>query len=257
MTSPRTPRRALTTLSTALAAVLLTGCIPTLVSDDPSSPPPTPTSSAPSPTASTPTPDPALERAGRQLTAAEAKSALPPLQKGSRQQSSDVTAYNRKSDPEDCVDVLRLGYQGRHLKEARVVDAAHNWTRGTGDATVGYSTSVESHSRAVGSTMLDRAGSALSGCGTFALYGQDKDGPIDLRLEAQPRSVAPLGEQTFAVRIITTEQINGKPRKFYLDQLVVRIGNNLVEVTQATFDESVDMTRLEELAGDIITELER
>ncbi|WP_282070530.1 hypothetical protein [Janibacter hoylei] len=97
-----------------LTALALAGCIPTLAQDDPSSSPP---ASSTAPTA------PQHERAGRELTQADAEAALPDLPQGAQERSTEVTASHRKTDPESCLEVLRIGPTYDELAESRVASA--------------------------------------------------------------------------------------------------------------------------------------
>lgn len=239
-------------LTTALT-LALAGCIPTLVSDDATSasPPPLTTSSAPA----SPTTPPDLVRAGRQLDETEAKALLPPTPKGIKEQPPQPPSTQRSSDPKECVDVLRLGWHARKLAQSRVARATRGWT--AAKSSNHHDFKIQSYSRPVGPALLDKAGSALSTCSSFALIGRDSGGSFDLRLLTEPRSVTPIGEQTFAVRVITFDQFKGQTKRVYVDYLLFRVGNNIVEVSHTTLDKSLGMEDLEKSAADILAKMKK
>lgn len=245
--------RGLTCLATSL--LLLTGCGDLPFASSPSATAPTPVPT-PEPVTSSPTTDPRLERAGRQLDEAQAEAALAGLPRSAKP-GPEPSAQYRKTDPKPCIDVLRLGWYATNLKRSRTVAVTRGWTQGKGTGLQAHNVRIESHSRPVGANLLDQAGAALAGCDSFSLTGRDEAGPIDLRLLAEPRTTATLGDQTFAVRITTFGEIGGRQTRIYADYLVVRVGHSLITLTQTSTDEASDMTTLERHAEDIISRLAR
>ena len=223
--------------------VPLTGCDTPFGGSDPS--PSRPASSSPSPEA---------KGAGRQVTDEQAKAALPTRPEGATAASTTSTSDDRETDPEECLDILRLGPEETALRKVRVANATQSWS--TRSPVVTHTFRVDSYSRPVGSTLLDRAGAAMGNCQAFSLIGTDDDGPFDLRVLAEPRALSTIGEQNFAVRIISFAQENGKTSRVYLDYVVVRQGHNLVEVTSAHRVEGRGFGELEKSAQDILDKLE-
>lgn len=245
--------RGLICLATSL--VLLTGCGDLPFAPTPSATAPTP-APTPEPVTSSPTTDPRLGRAGRQLDEARAEAALAGLPR-SAEPGPEPSAQYRTTDPKPCADVLRLGWYATNLKRSRTVALSRGWTQGTGARLRVHDVRIESHSRPVGATLLDQAGTALAGCDSFSLTGRDEAGPIDLRLLAEPRTASTFGEQTFAVRITTFGEVRGQQTRIYADYLVVRVGHSLITLTQTSTDASSDMATLERHAADIVSRLER
>ncbi|WP_114203533.1 hypothetical protein [Janibacter anophelis] len=248
----RTRRTALTTTGLAAAlALALTGCVTPfdLGGDEPTS---TTTPATPTSPSSTTTSPP--DGAGRQLTQEEAEAALPPRPKGSTTLTVESTASERKTDPPECLDVLRIGEERDTLVEARVANATRGWAQR--DPRLQWTHTVESYDRPAGSTLLDRAGAAMGGCSAFSLTGTDADGFFDLRVLAEPRAVSPLGEQSYAARLTTFRQVDGRSERIYLDYIVVRDGHNHIEVTRSQSDETAGFAPLEERAEEILRGLE-
>lgn len=235
----------------ALTCLVLSGCV------TPFAPERTPTAPSTTSTSPVPPPDPGLERAGRELTRDEAEAALPPLPKGATEQPSDTGAEQRTSDPAECVDVLRLGWHYRNLRQQRASQANLSWSEGTGDALRTISVSITSVTRPVGPGILTAAGEAAGGCATFSLYGRDELGDFDLRLLTEPRTISPVGEQAFAVRVTTFDRVGGKTTRVHIDQMSYRVGHNLVTVQQVGTDESLTMEPVEQLAADVLARLEQ
>ena len=236
-------------LTAALAAVALplTGCAP-FASDEPTSPTTT-TSSTPS--SSSPT---AETGEGRQLTEAEATAALPTRPKGALDVAPQSDPEGRTTDPAECLDVMRIGAEAESLRAVRVVHATRTWR--TADPATTYGFEIDSHSRPVGPTLLDRAGAAMADCSAFSLTGSDDAGHFDLRVLAEPRTVSTLGEQSYGARLITFDQVDGKSVRVYLDYVVVRAGNNLVEVNSVHLDKDRSIAELETHAAQILQDLQ-
>ena len=160
MSRPASPRRITAGLAAALT-IPLAGCIPTLATDDPSSS---------SPSSSSANIGPQHERAGRELTQADAEAALPDLPQGAQERSTEVTASHRKTDPESCLEVLRIGPTYDELAESRVASAKTAWyvqTDGGRQINVG----IDSFPDEIGPDLLDRAGAALGECSSFSMRG--------------------------------------------------------------------------------------
>lgn len=96
----------------------------------------------------------------------------------------------------------------------------------------------------------------MGGCSAFSLTGTDDDGFFDPRVLAEPRAVAPLGEQSYAARLTTFRQVDGRSERIHLDYIVVREGHNYIEVTRSQSDETAGFAPLEERAEVILRGLE-
>lgn len=236
-------------LTAALAAVALplTGCAP-FASDEPTSPT---TTTSPTPSSSSPT---AETGEGRQLTEAEAEAALPARPEGAEDVAPQSDPEGRATDPAECLDVMRIGDEAESLRTVRVAHAKRTWR--TNDPATTYGFEIDSHSRPVGPTLLDRAGAAMADCSAFSLTGRDHAGHFDLRVLAEPRTVSTLGEQSYGARLITFDQVDGKSVRVYLDYVVVRAGNNLVEVNSVHLDEDRGLAELETHAAQILEDLQ-
>lgn len=234
----------------ALTCLVLTGCATPFGPEG--------TSATPAPaTSSAPPSDPALERAGRQLTDEEAEAALPPLPAGATRQPSTTGSEHRTTDPAECVDVLRIGWHYRNLLQHRAGQASIDWSEGTGEDLVSLTVRVTSLTRPVGPAILTAAGEAAGGCGSFSLHGRDERGEFDMRLLTEPRTISPLGEQTFALRVTTFDSVGGKTTRIHLDQMSYRVGHNLVTIQQVSSDDDRSMEQVERLAGDVLARLEQ
>ncbi|QBF47345.1 hypothetical protein [Janibacter limosus] len=242
---PRT-RSSAVALAGALAAVALplTGCTP-FASDEPT------TTTSPTPSSSSPT---AETGEGRQLTEAEAEAALPARPEGAEDVAPQSDPEGRATDPAECLDAMRIGDEAESLRTVRVAHAKRTWR--TNDPATTYGFEIDSHSRPVGPTLLDRAGAAMADCSAFSLTGRDHAGHFDLRVLAEPRTVSTLGEQSYGARLITFDQVDGKSVRVYLDYVVVRAGNNLVEVNSVHLDEDRGLAELETHAAQILEDLQ-
>ena len=246
---PRT-RSSLMGLAGALAAAVLplAGCVTPFASDEPTS---QTTTTSPTPSASSPT---AETGEGRQLTEAEAEAALPARPEGAEDVAPQSDPEGRTTDPAECLDVMRIGDEADSLRTVRVAHAKRTWR--TKDPATTYGFEIDSHSRPVGPTLLDRAGAAMADCSAFSLTGRDHAGHFDLRVLAEPRTVSTLGEQSYGARLITFDQVDGKSVRVYLDYVVVRAGNNLVEVNSVHLDEDRGLAELETHAAQILEDLQ-
>lgn len=218
---------------TALA-LPLAGCVTPFGSDDPAS------------TAKDP---------GRQLTLEEVEDALPQVPVGAEVARLDPQPTDLRTDPTECLEVLRSGESATELRSAEVATARRGWAA-SAPAGSEVTVSVTSYSRPVGGAVLDQAGSAMSSCSDFDYTGQSDGHPFELHLRSQPRTVDPIGEQTFAARITAVEMIGGQERKVFIDQLVVRSGHNLLRLSHSHWDESATHAVLETNARTMLTSLE-
>lgn len=194
-------------------------------------------------------------RAGRQLTQAEVDAVVPTVPVDATASDDEVNARDLDSDPDECLDVLLLGETATDLKGFRVASTRRSWTVPQDDY-LEYSITVSTHSRPIGPELLDRAGSAMSSCDAFPYTGQDERGPFDLRVLTDPRTVQNFGDQTFANRITSHVMVDGQSTPLYLDQLVVRIGHNLLRATQYHADSARTFADLEGFIDQMVKDLE-
>lgn len=236
------------------AAITLTGCsLPFAGDGDDASSPPSSSSAGPDPT---PTED--LGRAGRQLTDQEVEQALPTTPDGYTR-DEQPRSTQRRTDPETCLDLLRLGWQGRNANQKRTARADGHWYTNGNDVETyhAYSATVATHSEAVSPHLLRRAGEALGQCDSFSLTGVTSGASFDDRVLTESIQVRNIGEQTFAVRLISFVQVNGKTHRLYLDTLDFRVGHNLVSVQSVSYQEDHDPDRLETMAQRILDDLKK
>ncbi|WP_435201807.1 hypothetical protein [Janibacter sp. GS2] len=239
---------------TTVTALAVAGCVGPLAGDDPSSPPSSSSASqgtTPSPTRSTD-----FGRAERELTDAEAKQVLPERPADATPNES-ATVKQRRTDPEVCIDLLRLGWQGRTAKTMRTAYAESDYFTDADDLETyqGYTLSVSSHSSPVSPGLLSRAGDALGQCEAFAFTGTSAGSSFDDRILAEGLPVRNIGEQTFAVRLTSFVTLKGRTHRIYLDHLDVRVGHNLVSVRSASYRESNGTEELEKKAQEILDNL--
>lgn len=198
----------------------------------------------------TPAPDP-----GRQLTEQEARDALPEVPATDEARPEGAEPHDLEADPPECLDVLRAGEAADELTSTRVVRESRGWLSSSppdSDMTV----TIASYSSPVDPAILDRAGAALSSCESFDYRGVDADGTsFDLDMYAEPRTVEPIGDQTFADRITMKQKIDGVRTTVYIDQLVMRIGHTLVTVSQIHFDVELSTRKLEKYAAEVLESL--
>lgn len=229
--------RARTAAALAATTLALGGCgITPFGSDD------TTTAAAPDP--------------GRQLTDREAEQALPEVPVGAEAAPVQPEAQDLETSPSQCLDVLRGGQQGDELKATEVVHARRAWSADQPSGSQ-YTVSIGSHSEPIDSQTLDTAGAAMSTCATFTFSGRDATGTFETTMQSQPRTVAPVGDQTFAARITIVEVIGGQERKIFIDQLVVRVGHNLLRVNHTHWDESSGHEPLEAQVRAMLDDLAR
>lgn len=238
-----------------VTALALAGCIGPFADDAPEEPPSSSTASSDA----TPTPTQTTDfgRAERELSDAEAKRALPKEPAGAKP-NEGPQGSDRRTDPEVCIDLLRLGWQGRNTKATRTGYAESDYF--TGDDTKnyqGYTVSISSHSSPVSPHLLGRAGDALGQCDAFSFTGKSAGNSFDDRYLAEGLPVRNIGEQTFAVRLTGFANIKGKNHRVYLDHLDFRVGHNLVSVRSATYRESTSTAPLEQKAQEILDDLEK
>lgn len=241
---------------TAVTAITVAGCVGPFADDTASPPPSSPsgsTDATPSPTQTTD-----FGRAERELTDAEAERALPREPAGTKPNESPSGAQ-RRTDPEVCLDLLRLGWQGRNTKKMRTGYAESDYFTDGDDIETyqGYTLSISSHSSPVSPSLLGRAGDALGQCEAFAFTGTSAGSSFDDRILAEGLPVRNIGEQTFAVRLTGFAEVNGRTHRLYLDHLDFRVGHNLVSVRSASYREDNSTAALEKKAQEILDNLEK
>lgn len=196
---------------------------------------------------------PDLARAGREMTEAEIESAISTGPDSWKPQgASSARVAWRRTDPPQCVDVLRIGAPAKELVKHEQASAQRAW--GSPSGSPGSATllvDVRSHDRPVGPDLLDAAGAALSECDAFALTGQ----ALDTRVLADSLAFPGLGEQTFAVRLTTWELVNRRSMAFYVSYVTVRVGHNLVVVSVTTSDADLDLSVLESQTREVLRRL--
>ncbi|MGO4131463.1 hypothetical protein AB4028_15340 [Janibacter sp. RAF20_2_2] len=222
----------------AAAATLLAGCVPPFAGDE------------------TPSGAPAKDP-GRQLTQAEVDAALPDLPASAEpveEEAEDPDDIEPTTSPAECLAVRLDGPTFDALREDKVVSAERSWSS---DEPAGAVTTahVASYSRLVGPEPLDAAGAATGGCSAFTYSGRDASGDFTLHMGAAPRTVDPVGEQTFAVRITVEEVIGGADRRVHIDHLAVRSGHNLILLTRTHWDDDATHADLEQYAREALDNL--
>ncbi len=241
--TPRARSRSVTVgLVTALTLTLGTGGCGLLLGDD--EPPPGGGSSS-SPT-----------WRNRGLSDSEVTATLPAMPAGWKKGVVAPGTEGRRTDPPECIDVLRAGEPAEKLEQDRTgIDAVAYYT-GRGDDRRDVTVTVRSHSRPVGSELLDRAGAALSTCEAFALYAS---GPVDLttdmRVLVEGLGFPNLGEQTQAIRMTVHGEISGRWREVYFDSAVARQGNDLVQASMTSLQEEPATDELEALLEETLDNL--
>lgn len=192
------------------------------------------------------------------LDESQVKAVIPGPQPGWDEQdvAEEVPARYRKTDPASCIDVLMLGQAHRTLKQRENSRAERRFTTGTGPSYQELSVQVFSHTEPVGPALVDRANAALGGCEAFAFYGEQAGQSIDDRYSASALDIAPLGQQSFAVRLETVlADSRGRPQEYSFDRLVVREGNTLVVTTLTHLDPDRDISLLRSTAEQTLTNL--
>lgn len=238
-----------------VTALALAGCIGPFGDDDPSSPPSSSTASTEATPSPTRTPD--FGRATRELSDAEAQRALP-KEPADATSAEGPTGTERRTEPEVCIDLLRLGWQGRNTKKTRTGHAESDYFTGDDTKTYqGYTISISSHSSPVSPGLLGRAGDALGQCATFDFTGRSAGSAFDDRMLAQGLPVRNIGEQTFAVRLTGFTEVEGSTHRIYLDHLDFRVGHNLVSVRSASYREGSSTAALEKKAQEVLDNLEK
>ena len=87
---------------------------------------------------------------------------------------------------------------------------------------------------------------------SFSFTGKQGGSAFDERILAESLPVRTIGEQTFAVRLTTFANIDGKSERGYVDQLDFRVGHNLVSVRSASYREGRSTQDLEEMAQEVL-----
>lgn len=195
---------------------------------------------------------------GREINDAEAKAALPEKPAGYTSGDYETGAENRKTSPEECMNLLLLGTESVDLREVRSGFAAVTYSKDTGpleDQEV-YTIAVDSHSDPVGPDVLATAGSSLGSCSAFSFTGRDDSGNFDERIIAEGLPVKNIGDQTFSVRLTAFPQIDGDVHRQYVDQIHVRVGHTLVSVRSTHYEENADTEDIEAMAQESLDNLE-
>lgn len=210
------------------------------------------------PTTSSTEGDGTTDGVGREITDAEAKQALPDAPEGLDGTSYVAGADDRNTDPETCLDLLRLGPEAERLRDARSGFAGITYSDETAplEEQQSYTITIASHPDPIGPDVLTRAGDALGECSAFAFTGTDATGNFDERILAEGIPVKNLGDQTFAVRLTAFPQIDGDVHRQYVDQIDVRVGHTLVSVRSTSYQENDGTEDIEEMAQRILDDLE-
>lgn len=196
---------------------------------------------------------------GRELTDDEAEAALPDAPEGLDGSAYEIGAEDRKTDPEECLDLLRLGPEAERLRDARSGFAGITYSNPSGplEEQQSYTISIASHPDPIGPDVLSQAGEALGQCSAFSFTGTDASGNFDERILAEGIPVKNLGDQTFAVRLTSFPEIDGDVHRQYVDQIDVRVGHTLVSVRSTGYRENDDTQDIEEMAQQILDDLEK
>lgn len=195
---------------------------------------------------------------GREISDGEAKAALPEKPNGYTGGDYEVTAEDRETSPESCLDLLRLGSLAEDLREDRSGFGGATYAKDTGpiDDQEIYTITVASHSDPVGPDILAAAGNALGDCSAFSFTGRDEGGNFDERIIAEGLPVKNIGDQTFAVRLTAFPRIDNDVHRQYVDQIDVRVGHTLVSVRSTHYEENADTEDIEGMAQEILDNLE-
>lgn len=237
----RAPRTALVAVAAMSAmATALSGCATS--GDDTS------------PSSSSSTTD--VGTAGRQLTEAETKAALPDVPQRAHHVNRDETGPSqRKTDPEQCLDVMFGGEEWQRLEATDPVSSGVYWQTGQGQDVVGTSVSVTSFPSPVGSRIFADAGKALGACETFEYRGKDADGSFSMRIVASTRPTRNFGQQAISTRFSTRVVVGGERTPYFYDFLRFRVGHNLVTVRETHYDKDRGTSNLEDRAEEVMAQL--
>jgi hypothetical protein len=189
--------------------------------------------------------------AGRVLTAAQARAAVPPLallpvgwttDAGRRLPSPADTSAT--VEPARCQPLFDQLYRQRDSSDRVLATSATGQYRGSGTGPY-LSVTVESYEDGAAAELFDRAGRALADCPRF--------GSASGRLEftASPLSFPRLGDETLTLRFLGTA--GGRP--FALDFVAVRMGHNSVTAQQVSLDGTADPEVLRRVATAAVGQL--
>lgn len=195
---------------------------------------------------------------GREITDDDAEAALPEKPTGYTSDDYEAGAEDRATSPEVCLDLLRIGSLAEDLNEDTSGSAGIIYAKDTGpvDDQETYTITITSHSDPVGPDLLAAAGSALGDCSAFSFTGRDEGGNFDERVIAEGLPVKNIGDQTFAVRLTAFPRIDNNVHRQYVDQIDVRVGHTLVGVRSTHYDENADTEDIEDMAQEILDNLE-
>lgn len=240
MNAPRAARVAAAAVSAMATA--LSGCV--LQGEDTS------------PSSSTSTTD--VGTAGRELTEAETKAALPDVPQQAHHVNRDETdPSRRRTDPEQCLDIMFGGDASKRLDSTDHVGSSVYWQTGQGPSLVGVSVSVASYASPVSSRVFTEAGRALGACETFEYSGKNEDGPFTMQVEGSSRATRNFGQQTLSTRFSTQVMVEGTRTTYYIDYLHYRVGHNLVTVRETHYADDRGPADLEDLAQEVMTHLRK
>ena len=156
------------------------------------------------------------------------------------------------------MDLLLLGTDSTELREVRAGFAGITYAKDTGpiDDQEIYTVTVSSYSDPVGPDLLASAGHALGTCTAFSFTGTDEGGNFDERIIAEGLPVKNVGDQTFSVRLTAFPRIDDDVHRQYVDQIHVRVGHTLVSVRSTHYEENADTEDIEEMAQEVLDNLE-
>lgn len=214
MGNPGTAVRGLATLT---AALLMSGCVPSISGSGGSeTPPPPPAGSG-------------------QLSQEQVDAAMPTddqLPQGFSVDPEGMAEDTSGNDPEStaypatCLDVRLAGTTGKELKTHLVTRQKKSFI---GDNGGSLTVTVSTHDEQVPGKLFDDAGAAQSQCGTFQLIDSSGTSSWKLAQVTFPQ----LGERTYATRVESTTE--GDIFKGGVIQLAgVSVGNNLVYVVYSS-----------------------
>jgi hypothetical protein len=193
-----------------------------------------------------------LTPAGRILTAAQARSVIPPLAlfpAGWRVDSGGGLPSPADSSatisPQRCQTLFdQLHRQRRESGDA--VEASAEGSFKARDSSRFVTVAVDSYAGAHAEDLFRTAAEALTDCSRFRSTAAE---PAEFR--ASPLSFPRLGEETFALRF------NGSAgdRPFTLDFVAVRIGRNTVTAQVVSFGDTADPRLLERVANTAVRQL--
>lgn len=230
-----------------MVAVLLTACLPGRADPERTS-----GSGSSSSTSSSSTIESFDEPQQRELTAAQAKGALP-----TREDMPDSTWKVDTStfsdaaptyEPAECAAVELNSTDARTFEEKhRKVDEAARFSRSKADGDGIIAVFVESYAQPYPLAYFDEAGEELADCGEFSKTQAN----FTSESTATSISLPLLGERSYGVRI-------GSTFDHRTDRLYVRSGHNIITVMrQSSKDDPYDERLLEKYARAVLADLEK